>query len=105
MAERAPDVVLLDLIMPGLDGWGALARMQADPALAQIPVVILSACDALDETSAFETPLTVRTQRPLETHRGIRCLRALLEVLTPNYLSRPKLAAQHAPALLGGSAS
>ena len=105
MAEKPPDMVLLDLIMPGLDGWGTLARMQADPALAQIPVLILSACDALDEASAFETPLTVRTQHPLETRSGIRCLRALLEVLTPNYLSRPKLAAQHAPALLGGSAS
>lgn len=38
-----PDLVLLDVMMPGLDGPGTLARMRADPGLAQIPVVFLTA--------------------------------------------------------------
>lgn len=38
-----PDMVLLDVMMPGLDGPGTLARMRADPALAGIPVVFLTA--------------------------------------------------------------
>ncbi|MDA8282392.1 MAG: response regulator [Actinomycetota bacterium] len=42
VAER-PDAVLLDVMMPGLDGPGTLARLQADPATAAIPVVFLTA--------------------------------------------------------------
>ena len=41
-AER-PDAILLDVMMPGLDGPGTLARLAADPATASIPVVFLSA--------------------------------------------------------------
>jgi len=38
-----PDLILLDIIMPKLDGWGVLAALQAEPRTRQIPVVILSA--------------------------------------------------------------
>ncbi|HEY2386072.1 MAG TPA: response regulator [Candidatus Binatia bacterium] len=37
-----PCVVVLDLRMPGLDGWGVWDRMRADPALATIAVVLMS---------------------------------------------------------------
>ncbi len=43
-AER-PDVITLDVLMPGMDGWGALAALKADPELAGIPVVMLSVTD------------------------------------------------------------
>jgi two-component system OmpR family response regulator len=38
-----PDLVLLDIMMPGLDGWQVLERLKADPATSDIPVAILSA--------------------------------------------------------------
>ena len=41
------DVVLLDLLMPGLDGYGTLERMKADPALAHLPVIVISAVEEL----------------------------------------------------------
>ena len=37
-----PCVVLLDLRMPGMDGWSVWARMHAEPKLAAIPVVMVS---------------------------------------------------------------
>jgi two-component system, cell cycle response regulator len=40
-----PDVVLLDLQMPVLDGWGVLAALRADPELAEVPVVVLTQAD------------------------------------------------------------
>ncbi len=43
MRRKAPDVVVLDLMMPVLDGFGVLATMRADPLLAGVPVVVLSA--------------------------------------------------------------
>jgi phosphoserine phosphatase RsbU/P len=39
------DLVLLDMIMPGLDGYQVLTRMKSDPATADIPVIIISSLD------------------------------------------------------------
>jgi len=40
--EIKPDLVLLDLILPGMDGFEVLSRIKGDPLLASIPVIILS---------------------------------------------------------------
>jgi CheY-like chemotaxis protein len=42
-AEEAPGMVLLDLKMPVLDGWGVMERMRSDPKSAAVPILILSA--------------------------------------------------------------
>jgi two-component system, cell cycle response regulator DivK len=38
-----PDVILMDLRMPGLDGWEATRQLKADPATAKVPVVAVTA--------------------------------------------------------------
>jgi DNA-binding response OmpR family regulator len=43
MAEHPPDLVLLDYMMPLLDGAGVLKAMRADPKLAHVPVIMMSA--------------------------------------------------------------
>jgi CheY-like chemotaxis protein len=43
LRELRPDLVLLDVMMPGLDGPGTLKRMREDPAIAQIPVIFVTA--------------------------------------------------------------
>ena len=42
-ARERPDLVLLDINLPGVDGFDALARLQADPATARLPVMALTA--------------------------------------------------------------
>ena len=48
LAAQAFDVVLLDLIMPGMDGYQVLERMKADHQLRDIPVIVISALDEMD---------------------------------------------------------
>lgn len=38
-----PDVILLDLMMPGMDGWGFMGELRRSPQLERIPVVVFSA--------------------------------------------------------------
>jgi len=40
--EEKPDLILLDLILPGIDGFEVLARMRKESTLSSIPVIILS---------------------------------------------------------------
>lgn len=40
--EEKPDLVLLDLILPGIDGFGVLTKLKDDPLTASVPVIILS---------------------------------------------------------------
>jgi CheY-like chemotaxis protein len=41
--ESAPDLILLDIMMPGIDGWETLTRLKQDPQTADVPVVIFTA--------------------------------------------------------------
>jgi CheY-like chemotaxis protein len=43
VADRAPDVVLLDMMLPGVDGWEVAARLKGDEATRSIPIIALSA--------------------------------------------------------------
>jgi DNA-binding response OmpR family regulator len=43
MAQYKPDLVLLDLMMPDIDGWDVYRQMKADPKLADVPVIIVTA--------------------------------------------------------------
>lgn len=44
-----PDLVLLDVMMPEVDGWSVLARLRANPVTAQAPVIMVTAKDAESE--------------------------------------------------------
>lgn len=49
MREDPPDVVLLDIMMPEMDGWEVYKQMRADKSLQEIPVIIVTA-----RNSSFE---------------------------------------------------
>jgi class 3 adenylate cyclase len=48
LAGTSVDLVLLDVMMPDLDGYAVLERLKADPALRDIPVLMISALDEMD---------------------------------------------------------
>lgn len=51
--ERRPDLVLLDVMMPELDGPATLARLREDPATASVPVVFMTAKVQPREVSGY----------------------------------------------------
>ena len=78
IARQRPDVVLLDLMMPVMDGFETLSRLRAEPATADLPVIVITAKDLAGEELAR---LRANTSRIIEKDgldRG-RILRELRE--------------------------
>ncbi len=66
VAAQAPDVMLLDLEMPRLDGFEVLARLRADPATRDLPVIVVTGREdvaAIDR--AFEAGATSFLVKPI----------------------------------------
>jgi CheY-like chemotaxis protein len=51
MRQRAPDLLLLDMVMPGMDGLEVIEAMRTDPALAPVPIMLVTAADVTPEIS------------------------------------------------------
>jgi len=89
MLTHRPDLLLLDVVMPGLDGFQVLDKMRLEPELADVPVILLSA------TSFMEDALTQRGSRIVVRRSGglhldevLRCLPAIIDVVEPHYDER-----------------
>jgi CheY-like chemotaxis protein len=56
VAAHRPDLILLDINMPGMTGWDVKRKLEEDPASARIPVIAVTAQGGLTiETSALKT--------------------------------------------------
>jgi serine/threonine protein kinase/CheY-like chemotaxis protein len=56
IAFRVPDLIMLDIRMPGTDGYALCRRLRAEPSTAKVPIIFLSALDeAGDKVKAFES--------------------------------------------------
>jgi DNA-binding response OmpR family regulator/DNA-binding CsgD family transcriptional regulator len=88
-AKARPDLILLDVMMPGLDGYATCRRLRADPALREVPVIFLSALDdATDKVAGLEAGGMDYVSKPLnpaevlarvQVHLELRRLRAELQ--------------------------
>ena len=79
-AARRPDLVLMDIRLPVMDGYEATRRMKADPALAAVPVVALSA-NALphEKAEALASGCVAHLEKPIDTGRFIDQVRAFID--------------------------
>jgi PAS domain S-box-containing protein len=68
-----PDVITLDVLMPGMDGWAVLAALKADGALASIPVVMLSVLD--ERHMGFALGAADYLTKPVDRERLVAALK------------------------------
>jgi two-component system cell cycle response regulator DivK len=77
-AER-PDIILMDLEMPGIDGWEATRRLKGNPETCNIPVIALSAHALTGEREkAIAAGCDEFDTKPVEFDRLVAKLRSLL---------------------------
>lgn len=82
--ERPPgiDLVMTDLYMPVLDGFTLIERMRGDPALHELPIVVISAGAADARARALELGVDVYLQKPVQFGDVIATVRTLLRIGT-----------------------
>jgi two-component system, cell cycle response regulator DivK len=77
--ELIPDLVLMDVAMPGIDGWEATRILKADPATAAIPVVALTAhAMTEDRRRAQEVGCDGYLSKPIEPRRVVEEVKRLV---------------------------
>jgi PAS domain S-box-containing protein len=81
ISRQRPDIVLLDLLMPRLDGFGVLAHLQREPDYHDLPVLVLTAktLTVAEQALLQERVLAVLQKRGLEREALIQELRAALQ--------------------------
>ncbi|HET7452090.1 MAG TPA: response regulator [Thermoanaerobaculia bacterium] len=91
-ANSPPDAILLDLFMPEMDGWQFRRAQEAEPRLASIPVVVVSAVGAA-KNSVVQSGAAAFLQKPVVADDLIRELAKL-------FVPVPEPAAETAPAIV-----
>jgi CheY-like chemotaxis protein len=80
VAANCPDIILLDLIMPRLDGFGVIERLRADPNTRDLPIIVLSAKDltAAESRRLQETVALVMKKQGFEGQKLVEEIHKLL---------------------------
>jgi two-component system cell cycle response regulator DivK len=80
--ERAPDLILMDMSLPVVDGWEATRQLKADPRLRSIPVIALTAhAMANDRQKALEAGCDEYDTKPIDLPRLLAKIEVLLQPL------------------------
>ena len=81
MREEKPDIVLLDIMMPGMDGFEVCRQMKADPSLVHIPVIVITALsEARDRVRGLEAGADDFLTKPINENALFARLRSLLRI-------------------------
>src|SRR6188768_2822606 len=95
LAERTPpDLVLLDIVMPGLDGYEVCRRFRKMPAMADVPVIFLSSLDEVqNKAQGFEAGANDYVTKPFEMLEVQARVRSLLKAKAYSDSVKEQLAA------------
>ncbi len=85
IAQEIPDLLILDLLMPRMDGWGVIREMRSEPRYAKVPIMVLTTVveDASRRRYELETGMAMDVQeyiqKPINPNDLIRCVEKLLK--------------------------
>lgn len=78
--REKPDIILLDIMMPQMDGWGVLSRLRADNGLSGTPVILFSGDDAANSREkALEMGVSAVFEKPFDSIELINTINGLIE--------------------------
>ena len=78
--SEAPDLILMDMSLPVVDGWTATRQIKDDPATSQVPIIALTAhAMAGDREKALEAGCDDYDSKPIEFDRLVEKMDALLK--------------------------
>jgi CheY-like chemotaxis protein len=83
MRSRKPDMVILDLVMPEMDGFQVLHEKSHDARIRDIPVVVVSSLNPRGETMVSKN-LSVSRGDGLSINELLHCIRELTRILVPS---------------------
>jgi putative two-component system response regulator len=80
LAQRErPAIILLDVMMPGIDGFEVCRQMRADPVLRETPIIILTAMvDPKLNVKGFQAGATLAMQKPFEPQKLLSTIKTAL---------------------------
>jgi two-component system cell cycle response regulator DivK len=76
--EELPDLIVIDLSMPVLDGWGVFKELKADPLTRTIPCMAVTAHAELDQNEALETGFSAYISKPFSSDHLLKTIATLL---------------------------
>lgn len=93
-ASENPDVILLDVVMPGMDGFAVCEKLKADKMLSDIPVVFVTAIkgDKESRIRALEVGAEAFLAKPIDETELVAQIRAMVKVKTATILKRDETA-------------
>ena len=75
VAEEKPDLILLDLMMPGIDGFEVISRLRSDPATQDIQIIILSALNSNEDiVKGFNAGANDFIMKPIIMEKLLTCV-------------------------------
>jgi len=77
VAAEPPDVIVLDVMMPGIDGWEVASRLKADPETEHIPILMLTALGVGEESLPGSVNIDEYYTKPFEPAKLAKIVRRL----------------------------
>ena len=83
--DEKPDLLILDLLMPRMDGWGVIREMRSEPQFAKVPIMVLTTVveDASRRRYELETGMSMDVQnyvqKPIKPDELLRRVETLLK--------------------------